>query len=219
MKINNTSVKTFICMIITFALITGFVQIEGKRKWQKLFNGKDLKGWKQLGGTAKFYVENGQIVGESKLGSPSSFLATEKLYSNFILELDLKGDTAMNSGIQFRSNSLKDYKDGLVHGYQAEIDPTKRAWSGGIYDEGRRGWLKDLKDNEAGRKAYKNGEWNHYRIVAIGDSLSIWVNGIQTATLKDSMTPTGFIAIQVHHTENKRPMEIRCRNIRIQEMD
>src|SRR3546814_15197049 len=87
----------------------------------------------------------------------------------------------MNSGIQFRSQSKPDYRDGRVHGYQMEIDPSARAWTGGIYDEGRRGWLYPLEYNPAGKKAYKQRDWNHARIECIGNVLRIWVNGIPTS--------------------------------------
>lgn len=185
--------------------------------WVPLFDGKTLNGWVQRGGTATYFVENENIVGLSKLNTPNSFLCTAQNYSDFILELEVKVDSTLNSGIQIRSNSLPDYKDCQVHGYQVEIDPSPRAWSGGIYDEGRRGWLQDLKDNEAGRAAFKNGVWNHYRISAFGDSLKTWVNGVPTAALRDSMTATGFIALQVHGSKTDS-LEVRWRNIRIQDL-
>jgi len=90
---------------------------------------------------------------------------------SFILEFDFKVDEGLNSGVQFRSNSLKEYKDGRVHGYQFEIDPSARAWTGGVYDEARRGWLYPLTENPAGQKAFRHGEWNSARIEAIGNSI------------------------------------------------
>ncbi|GAH63420.1 unnamed protein product, partial [marine sediment metagenome] len=150
-------------------------------------------------------------------GTPNSFLCTEKMFSNFILELEVKVDTALNSGIQIRSSSFEEYRNGRVHGYQVEIDPSERAWSGGIYDEARRGWLYDLQKNEAARKAFKNGEWNHYRIEAIEDSIRTWVNGVPAADLVDSMTATGFIALQVHNSRIEG-LKVRWRNIRIQDL-
>ncbi|MGZ8542000.1 MAG: 3-keto-disaccharide hydrolase, partial [Chitinophagaceae bacterium] len=129
-------------------ICTFFITIDGMaqtgNQWQKLFNGKNLEGWKQLNGTAKYEVKNGEIVGTTVLNQPNSFLATEHEYGNFILELELLVDTSMNSGIQIRSLSKPDYMDGRVHGYQVEIDPATRAWSGGLYDEARRGWLYTL---------------------------------------------------------------------------
>lgn len=182
---------------------------------QDLFDGKTLQGWVQKGGKARYQVEDGCIVGTTVLNTPNSFLCTEKEYGNFILDLDFKVHPSLNSGIQIRSQSLPDYKNGQVHGYQVEIDPSARAWSAGIYDEGRRGWLVDLKDNEPARKAFRQNEWNHYRIEAIGDTMKTWINGVPAATLKDSMTPRGFIALQVHNSK-EAGLQIRWRNLRLQ---
>ena len=111
------------------------------QQWQPLFNGKDLTGWKQLGGAAKYEVKNGEINGITVVNTPNSFLVTEKEYTDFIFETDVKLDSPSNSGIQFRSESKPDYQNGKVFGYQMEIDPSPREWSGGVYAESRRGWL------------------------------------------------------------------------------
>ena len=188
-------------------------------QWLPLFNGTDLTGWKQLNGNAKYEVADGVIVGTSVPDTPNSFLATEQVFGDFILEMELKVDPPLNSGIQIRSHSLPDYMNGRVHGYQIEIDPSDRAWSGGIYDEARRGWLYNMTRNEAGRHAFRNYEWNHYRIEAIGPTLRTWVNGIPCANLVDDMSPSGFIALQVHSIGNnleQAGMTVRWRNIRIQ---
>ena len=147
--------------------------------WENLFNGKDLSGFKQLNGKASYRVENGEIIGTTVLNQPNSFLATEKEYGDFIFEVDLKVNDQMNSGIQFRSEE-KDAKDqckvtdkktpNRVHGYQMEVDPSDRAWSGGIYDEARRDWLYTLENNPAAKLAFKHNDWNRYRIECIGNS-------------------------------------------------
>lgn len=173
-------------------------------KWESLFNGKNLKGWKKLNGKAEFKVKDGMIVGISKLNTPNTFLATEKNYGDFILEFDFMIDDKLNSGVQFRSQSLKEYNNGRVHGYQFEIDPAPRAWTGGIYDEARRNWLYPLTMNPAARTAFKNGQWNKARIEAIGSSIRTWVNGVECANIWDDMTPVGFIALQVHAIGNKK---------------
>jgi len=185
--------------------------------WTYLFNGKDLTGWKQLNGKALYEVKDGIIVGTTVMNTPNSFLTTEKMYSDFIFEVELKVDPSMNSGIQFRSNSLPEYRDGRVHGYQMEIDPSERAWSGGVYDEARRGWLYPLTMNPEARSAFRNNEWNHYRIEAIGNSIRTWVNGIPCTDLVDDMTPEGFIALQVHSIgdEEQEGKHVMWRNVRI----
>jgi hypothetical protein len=123
----------------------------------------------------------------------------------------------MNSGIQFRSESKPDYQNGRVHGYQCEVDPSDRAWSGGIYDEARRGWLYTNDLNPAAKPAFIKGGWNHYRIECIGSSIRTWLNGKPVAWVIDDMTPKGFIALQVHAITSKdqEGETIRWKNIRI----
>ena len=192
---------------------------EVNNNWTNLFNGKNLNGWTQLEGDSKYTVKNGQIIGTTIPNTPNSVLATDKEYDNFILELDVKVDTALNSGIQIRSHSNKDYKDGKVYGYQVEVDPSKRAWSGGIYDSRRRGWLVDLKDKPQARKAFKNGAWNHYKIRANKDTINTWVNNIHIATLIDSVDSSGFIGLQVHHSTIDKPLKVHYRDIKIENID
>lgn len=186
-------------------------------QWTPLFDGKTLNGWSQLSGTATYAVENGEIVGRTVSASPNSFLCTEKMYGDFELEYEVKVDPALNSGVQIRSMSVPGYQDGRVHGYQVEIDPTERGFSGGLYDEARRGWLQDLSKNAKGRKAFKNGQWNRYRVVAKGDHFQTWVNGVPCVDYRDSMTQWGFLALQVHSHE-KPGLEVRWKNLRIKDL-
>ncbi|HEX5169738.1 MAG TPA: DUF1080 domain-containing protein [Cyclobacteriaceae bacterium] len=184
--------------------------------WQTLSTGKDLSNWKQLGGKAKYSIQNNVIVGQAVPESPNSFLATKENYTDFILEFEVL-DTELNSGVQIRSHSLPDFKAGRVHGYQVEIDPSQRSWTGGIYDEARRGWLYPLSINENARSAFKKGEWNKFHIEAIGNTINTWVNGVQCARLVDDMNAEGFIAFQVHAI-SKPELEgitVQWRDIRI----
>lgn len=212
-----------------FLILLLFVSAQKKNtaQWEYLFNGKDLSGFKQLNGKAGYRVEHGEIVGTTVLNQPNSFLATEKEYTDFIFEVDFKVDDAMNSGIQFRSEQknetdtckVTDLKTpNRVHGYQMEIDPSPRAWSGGIYDEARRDWLYTLENNPAAKIAFKHKDWNHYRIECIGNDIRTWINGIACAHLVDDMTAKGFIALQVHAVYDPKNVgeEIRWKNIRIQ---
>jgi len=224
-KRKTMKITRWLCVI----LIVGCGFAADDNGWVSLFNGKNLDGWVQRGGAAKYAVEDGCVVGTTVLKTPNSFLCTKKNYADFILELDFKVDSGLNSGVQIRSECFDTEKTieiagkpkkipaGRVHGYQVEIDPSARAWSGGIYDEARRGWLADLKNNEAARKAFKQDDWNHYRIEAISDSVKTWVNGVPAADLKDSMTPCGLIALQVHGSK-KEGLQVRWRNIRIKEL-
>jgi hypothetical protein len=190
--------------------------------WEPLFNGKDLTGWKEVNGTAPYAAVDGMIVSTTAPGSPNSFLATEKTYGDFIFECEVKQDVGpSNSGVMFRALSTPDYMKGRVHGYQMELESGARAWAGGIYDEARRGWLYPGDLNPAGQKAYRYGEWNHVRIEAIGSTLRTWINGVPVAHLIDTMTPAGFIALQVHsiNREDAAGRRISWRNLRIQTTD
>ncbi|HQZ27141.1 MAG TPA: DUF1080 domain-containing protein [Verrucomicrobiales bacterium] len=200
-------------------LFVGLLHAKEPGEWVDLFNGKNLEGWTQRGGVAEYSVVDGVIVGTTVPKTPNSFLCTEKNYSNFILEVEFKVDPTLNCGVQIRSNSLPDYKNGQVHGYQVEIDPSDRGWSAGIYDEGRRGWLADLAANPAARYAFKQNDWNHYRIEAINDQLCTFINGVPAARLTDTMTATGFIALQVHGIGNREEkLQVLYRNVRIQDL-
>jgi len=196
--------------------LIGSAQTSGN--WKNLFNGKDLTGWKQLNGKAKYTLQNGEIVGTTVFNEPNSFLVTEKDYGDFIFEFEFKVDSTMNSGVQFRSESKADFKNGRVHGYQYEIDPSRRGWTGGVYDEARRDWLYPLDLNPSAKTAFKQGQWNKARIECIGSNIRTWINGIPAAYVVDDMTPKGFIALQVHAIGKKEDegRQIRWRNLRIQ---
>lgn len=186
--------------------------------WEYLFNGNTLEGWAVMQGTAEYRVENGIIIGVSKENTPNTFLVTEKTYDDFILEFEMKMDEGLNSGVQIRSKSNPEYRKGRVHGYQVECDDSERAWSGGIYDEGRRGWLYPLEYNKSAKDVYKKQEWNHFRVEAIGNSIRTWLNGVPVANLVDELDSEGFIGLQVHSIGGKKELagkEIQWKNIRI----
>ena len=178
-----------------------------------LFDGKTLDGWEKAGGGATYRVEDGAIVGEVGPG-PNTFLRTAKSYGDFLLKVDVKLDVPGNSGIQFRSHQKGD-ANRTVFGYQCEIDPLPRAWSAGIYDEGRRGWLYPLDGHPEARKALKLEGWNAFTIEARGPSIKTWLNGVPCADLIDTADLDGFIALQVHAGKEGR---IRWRNIRLKDL-
>lgn len=188
-----------------------------QNQWKSLFNGTDLKGWTKRNGNAEYKIINKAIVGVSQLNTPNTFLCTEETYGDFVLELEVKVEVGLNSGIQIRSLSDPAIMNSRVHGYQVEIDPAPRAWSGGIYDEARNGWLYPLSINPAGQKAFKNGQWNKYHIEAIGSSIKTWINDIPCANVWDNQTARGFIALQVHgiKREDQNGLTVQWRDIRI----
>ncbi|QAY76387.1 DUF1080 domain-containing protein [Sphingosinicella sp. BN140058] len=186
--------------------------------WRDVTPRGGLTGWHKAGGNAAFEVTGGELVGRAAQGSANSWLVSDDQYGDFILEFEAKTDTVLNSGVMIRGQSKPDYRGGVVHGYQAEIDPSPRAWSGGIYDEQRRQWLYTLGRNDAARRAFRSGDWNHYRVEAIGNRLRTFVNGVPAADVADDVDARGFIAFQVHalpDAEARRQPEVRFRRVRI----
>jgi hypothetical protein len=212
----NIRIKQLLLLSLTVFMFS--CRVSPHAAWQDLFNGKDLSGWKMVNGKALFKVENGELLGITVLNSPNSFLATNKEYEDFILEMDFKVDSNLNSGIQIRSISDPSILKGRVHGYQVEIDPSIRSFSAGLYEEAGRGWLYPLNNNPTARQAFLQGEWNHIRIQAFGDTIKTWLNGIPAAWLVDSLTHKGLIALQVHDIgsdSSKLGACSRWKNIRI----
>lgn len=195
-----------------------------------LFDGKTLEGWTRRGGTATYKAEDGMIVGTTAEGSPNTFLCSGP-YADFELELDVKCDKRLNSGIQIRSHVYQEdtpqesnpkqiRKAGVVYGYQCEIAEGEKGVSGNFWDEARRTkWLDDLAERPAAQKAFKNDDWNHYRIVAQGDHIRSWVNGVACADFHDKTDASGFIGLQVHGIKKgDGPLQVRWKNIRIREL-
>jgi len=181
--------------------LLAFVQLHAQSSsgWNNLISGNSLKGWKKVGGSGLFNIENGVIVGTSVADSVNTFLITEKEYGDFILELDVMIESAeSNSGIQTRSHFNTPDHPRRVYGRQMEIDPSARKWAGGIYDEERRGWIYPLQLNPAAQSAFIVGKFNHVKIECIGNEMKTWINHIPAASLVDTLDSKGFIGLQVH---------------------
>ncbi|NIJ45719.1 hypothetical protein FHR24_002190 [Wenyingzhuangia heitensis] len=205
--------KTVLSLFTFFAFIC---LINAQNTSTKLFNGKNLEGWKALNGFAKYYVENNAIVGITTKGSPSTYLATEKEYTNFILEYEINIDTPLNGGVQIRSHHNAARGKDSVFGLQVEADTSPRGWSGGLFDQSRYGWRYTIEYNPEVKKAYKNGEWNAVKVIASGQRIATWVNGVNVSNLYEEHIDTGFIALQVHAGGgSKVGKKTRWKNIKI----
>jgi hypothetical protein len=212
--------------------LAGSTMLAAAADWQPLFNGRDLTGWERHSGTAEYRVEDGVIVGRTVAGSPNTFLCTTREYGDFELEFEFNVPAGMNSGVQFRSqwftNAIEVAVKGApkkipadrVHGYQYEIDPSPRSYTGGVYDEARRAWLADLKTNDAARAAFRTNDWNQARIECQGDHIRTWINGVLATDFRDDWTLRGIIALQVHSIPKTDVpgKEVRWRNLRLREL-
>ncbi|MBK1882226.1 DUF1080 domain-containing protein [Luteolibacter pohnpeiensis] len=215
--------KLLACLLLiaspAYALEAGFKEI---------FNGKNLNGWTSVNGDGKYEVKDGEIVGTGDNTKANTFLRTKKTYKDFDFRFEFKFDTLEgNSGVMFRGLQ-RDGKDGRVYGYQCEHDQDKkRAWTAGIYDEARRGWLMPASNSDEAKKAFtaqgqelmKWDDWNEVRIVAEGKHLTIYLNGKLRSDYTDNdeknFTPEGFFALQVHAG---KACNVRWRNLRVKEL-
>jgi hypothetical protein len=212
--------KILLLMVMPAMIISAAISAQ-ETEWKDMFNGKNLKNWKKLNGTAGFVVEDGCITGISSMNTSNTFLTTGEEFTNFVLEFEMKMENGLNSGVQIRSHSLPAYENGRVHGLQVECDDSERAWSGGIYDESRKGWRYPLEYNPAAKKAYKNNQWNKYRVLAFDNHIITWINGIPCANLIEENVESGFIALQVHSISGKEfeGKKVQWKNIRIRDIN
>lgn len=194
-----------------------------------LFNGVDLTGWSVVGGSGTFEVDGDQIVGRSDPASPiNTFLVTDTQYSDFVLDFEFfVADPTFNSGVQFRSHSIPSHNIGRLFGHQIDIDPTSRQWTGGIYYEGGSptrpaGWLDDLADNPVAGAAFNLGEWNTMHAEVFGRSIRTWINGVPAADYYEAGDEgdlfAGHFALQVHTNGSPTPLEVRWRNLLVEEV-
>lgn len=215
--------RLLVLVLLLFLLSVGCSDVssttggsEGGADWVDLFDGQTLDGWHNPYDWGEVWVEDGEI---HLRADQKFFLVTDAEYSDFEMEASVYlPDTSSNSGIMFRAHA----EPNNVYGYQAEVDPTARAWSGGLYDEGRRGWLNPDREDDASvaafrmqaGDAYRHNDWNRYRIRAAGDSLWISLNGIETTSFRDTVDSRGHIGIQ-HHGEAGKVY--RFRDIRVRQ--
>lgn len=213
--------------ILCISLLTRLAAEE--RKWVDLFNGQNLEGWTEKTKEGSFRVEDGAIIGTAKSGLGSTFLCSNKDYADFELEFETKLiNNELNSGVQIRSSNLepkKGEKYGAVYGPQVEVSGRNfiKNKSGNIYGQGWKTWLTS-DDRKKSHAFFKDGEWNHIRVVAKGDQITTWINGnkIVTTTVppeRHKTNPSGLIGLQIHGIkQNTGPYQVAWKNIRIKEL-
>ncbi len=218
--------RSWTIVIVAFLVAhSGSMAFANDEGWTALFDGKTLDGWKVNGGHARYAVEDGAIVGTTVDGSPNTFLCKEA-YTDFVLELEVKCDPRLNSGIQVRSHvyskddpeAANRKRAGVVYGPQCEIARKETGTAGRFYDEGRRGkWLAEIKPEA--KEAFQDDGWNRYRIVVQGNRYRSWVNGVAASDFTDDLDRSGLIGLQVHGIQKgEGPYQVRWRNVRIREL-
>ena len=194
---------------VSLIIICSLVLFGVKAQKKKIFNGKNLDGWK-VHGTEIWYVEEGQLVCESGPEEKYGYLSTQNYYNDFILTLKFKQDSDGNSGVFIRS-TIEHTK---ISGWQVEVAPPKKN-TGGIYESYGRGWL--IKPDPIKDSVLKMGKWNKMKIKVQGNSVTTWLNGVKMIELKDEKIGKGkgAIALQIHDGGG---IKVRWKNIRINEL-
>lgn len=174
-----------------------------------LFDGRSLEGW-NIHGTELWYVEDGDLVGESGPDAEYGYLATTESFRDFDLTLEFMPEADGNSGVFFRS-SLEGTR---ITGWQAEVAPPGHS-TGGIYESYGRGWL--VKPPEGSDETLAMGEWNTLRVRAVGDDVTTWLNGRQMVQITDEKIgeAEGVIALQIHDGGG---IKVRWRNLNLRRL-
>ena len=220
------------CITLLASLLIGGVTLgqaahHKEDGFKPLFDGTSLDGWHVVGGTGEFKVDDGMIVGYGENVKDNTFLRTDRTFTDFDFRFSYKREHG-NSGMMFRALQ-KPGENGRVNGYQCEHgNKPERAWSGGIYDEARRGWMQphatDPRAQAAftkqGQRIIKHQQWNDVRILCKGNETKIWFNGELRVhfidTDKTHNTLEGFFGLQVHSGDKSL---VTWKNLRIKELN
>ncbi len=207
------------CFSVSLLAASPRIADEGEG-WVALFDGKTLDGWHQRNGTATYTVEDGMIVGTTSKNSPNSFLSTDQKFTDFELVFEVMVDRQLNSGVMIRAKTDDDRPENRVRGPQVEIEASGEngAEAGYIYGEALDGWITP-EDKLIPHKQFRDGEWNHFRILAEGPSIKVWINGRMVSNLTDpeifETYSEGFLGLQVHGVKDRGPFEARWKDILI----
>ena len=189
-----------------------------KTGFKPLFNGKDLTGWTSKGGQCTFEVKDGAIMGTCVKKTPSTWLCTDKEYGDFIFTCEVKWLVDGNSGVQFRSKARGKVGKETVYGPQYELEGFARGrnWTGGIYGQSCGGWYYPLwlEAHQKARAAVTH-EWNRVTILAKGNVVKTWINGVPATHWLNDTYLKGFIGLQVHQGSKG---QILWRNVKIKEL-
>ena len=199
--------------------LAGTLSLGAQDGFRPLYNGKDLDGWESYGGKAPFRADGEMIVGTATQERHNTFLCTQRPYGDFVLELEFLNEAPLNTGVMVRAQWRQQDDIRRIYGYQVEIDPSPRAYTAGIYDEARRGWVYPLHFNPPARTAYRAGAWNHLRVEFIGNELRTYLNEQPVSNLVDELDASGMICLQVHgiYDDNMLGKSVRWRNLRVKD--
>ncbi|MDG6099920.1 DUF1080 domain-containing protein [Alteromonas sp. ZYF713] len=224
------------CLMI-FGVLTAILTFNGCSSNQPLLD-ESLSNFTNVynDGEARYVDGELQLISENNW-----FFSTKEIYEDFVLEAEIKMPETSeysNSGIIFRGQLVETDKGKQIIGYQVDIDPSNRKWTGGLYDQGRRKWLhpihptrshpdEDFITNFLGEwtdeqgDAYSHLLWNKVKVVCKGSDIKIFINDVLTTHVKDIKDSIGVIAFQHHGSkayreEKDRSNIVRFRNVTIE---
>lgn len=172
-----------------------------------LFNGKDLSGWTSPNKERFWRVENAILIGESDAELASSYLWTERQYQDFVLEFEVRWTGEIDSGIDFRDPKIQ-----LQLGVSRSL---KRDMTGSFY-VGKPGYPDAGQAKTAAQLMKGEGQWNHFRLEAKGDTFKTWINGQPASQYTDpKFTGAGPIGLQIHRGVK---MKVEYRHLKLTEL-
>ena len=198
-------------LLILSSLLLALAASADPLTWKPLFNGKDLTGWHSVPG-GKWEVVDGTILGTSPRSEPRhGLLVTDKRYKNFKVRAKFKVEKG-DSGFYFRAE--KTGTKVSVKGFQAEVDNSPEV--GGLYETSMRAWVK-RPDPKVIKKIYKPGEWADLLVTAIGDDLTVSLNGVTVTELlgDKKCLKEGHLALQLHGGQD---MRVQFKDLAIMEL-
>ena len=192
-------------------LLSSLLTTGAEPKWQPLFNGKDLDGWHPVPG-GKWEVVDGTILGTSPRSEPRhGLLMTDKRFKNFRVRARFKV-TSGDSGFYFRVEKTNTHVS--VRGFQAEVDNSREV--GGLYETSIRAWVSK-PDPKLIARTVKPGEWTDLLVTAVGDDITVSLNGVKVTELlgDKKCLKEGHIALQLHGGQD---MRVQFKDLSIMEL-
>lgn len=188
---------------------------EDSELWFDLLAESPAVSWQRVGGRAEFEEVDRVFVATIRAGHQTTFLCGNQEWGDFELFCQFRVDPGLNAGIQVRTKLVGAAAEEKVEGLQVEIDSSERGWTGAVYDQGRRSWLATLETRPDVRGAFKPDQWNSLRVIAMGDSITTWVNDVRAVAIANSPYRSGIIGIQVHSTQIAAPKSLRIRELKV----
>ena len=186
----------------------------GEDGFVPMFDGKTLAGWQTTG---NWVVEEDGVVtlqprpGEHGWTRYDAYLTTEKIYRDFVLEVEFSFEPEGNSGVFLRVGDLEDH---VSSGLEVQILDTHHLEKPGNHDGG--GIIRATAPFTNAVKPA--GEWNTYQIVLVDSHLVAFLNGELIQALDLARSPMKNRPMAGHISFQDEARVVSYRSIRIKEL-